>query len=187
MTCFFFCGDYQVIYGLQQLLSGIDDISKFGLQRRAADEESVNIGPSAEILAVLATYRATVDDLDILSHIGVHIVFDPGAQLLVNVLGLFGRRHHAGADCPDGFVGDDLIILIQKTYFSKNKINLPTRPHASAGTLSAIALICAKTTSSVLPASRSVSSSPMQGMMLRPTESAFATLAPISSSLSPKT
>ena len=91
----------------QQLLSGIDDIGKFGLQRGAADQKTVNVGPRRQILAILAIHRAPVENLDLVGHLGADVVLDPDAELLVNVLRLLGRRHHAGANCPDGLVGDD--------------------------------------------------------------------------------
>ena len=51
-----------------RLLRGVDDVDKLRLERRAADEEAVDVGTSTDLLAVGRGDGAAVDDAGRLGH-----------------------------------------------------------------------------------------------------------------------
>lgn len=92
---------------VNHLLLGVDDVSEGRLQAGAADEETVNVGLLGELLAVLLADRATVDDAGLVGSLLADVLLEPLADALVNLLCLLGGGDLAGADGPDGLVGND--------------------------------------------------------------------------------
>lgn len=70
------------------------------LKTGATDQESVDIGLLGELLAVLLTHRATVDDTGVLGSLGGDGVAEPLADGSVNVLGLLGGSNLASSNSP---------------------------------------------------------------------------------------
>jgi hypothetical protein len=77
------------------------------LQAGTADQEAVNVGLLGQLGAVLLVDAAAVQDAGLLGDLGVDVVLEPGTDGGVDVLGLGGGGDLAGADGPDGLVGDD--------------------------------------------------------------------------------
>ena len=95
---------------------GVDDIDELGLERRAADEEAVNVGTLRELLAVGGVHGTTVDDAGRVGDGGGHDLLEVGTDIDVRLLGLRGGGDLAGTDGPDGLVRDyDLPVMRRKT------------------------------------------------------------------------
>mmetsp|Transcript_4521 Transcript_4521/g.8869 ORF Transcript_4521/g.8869 Transcript_4521/m.8869 type:complete len:263 (-) Transcript_4521:25-813(-) len=90
----------------------LDDVSKLGLERGAADEEAVDVGAGREGGRVGRVGRASVLDADVGGEVSVG-GREPVADLLVGRLRLLGGGGHAGADGPDGLVGDDTCVGLE--------------------------------------------------------------------------
>lgn len=88
-------------------LGAVDDVDKGRLQASTADEEAVNVGLLAELHAVLLADAAAVQDAGLVGGLGVDLLLEPLADGGVDLLGLLGGGDLAGADGPDGLVGDD--------------------------------------------------------------------------------
>jgi hypothetical protein len=89
------------------LLVGVDNVNKLGLQASAANQEAVNILLLGEVLAVLAIDTATVQDAGLLRNLLADVGAQPLADGLVDLLGLLDGGDLAGADGPDGLVGNN--------------------------------------------------------------------------------
>ena len=76
------------------------------LEGSAADKEAVDIGLLAELAAVLLVNAAAVEDAGLVGDL-VADGLEPVANGLVHVLGLLGGGDLAGANSPDGLVGND--------------------------------------------------------------------------------
>lgn len=77
------------------------------LKRSTADEETVNVSLLAELGAVLLVDAATVQDASLLGNLVGDVGLEPLADGLVDLLGLLGGGDLAGANGPDGLVGND--------------------------------------------------------------------------------
>src|ERR1041385_4497495 len=74
------------------------------IERRAADEDAVQLVFRQQLGGVLQVHAATVQ-----GHVGRGghpLLFQPAANGLVHLGGILGSRVAAGADCPDRFVRD---------------------------------------------------------------------------------
>jgi hypothetical protein len=91
----------------QNLLLSVDNVNESRLQAGAANKETVNVGLLGEVLAVLLADGAAVDDTGGLGDLLAELLVEPLADALVNLLRLLGGGDLAGADGPDGLVGDD--------------------------------------------------------------------------------
>src|SRR5690606_12839084 len=84
-----------------------DRRERFGVQARAADEETVDVWRGEERLGVVRFDGPAVQD----RHLGSAIVPDPlreaAPQAAVGVGGILGGGVDTGPDCPDGLVGED--------------------------------------------------------------------------------
>lgn len=86
---------------------GVDDVNKGGLQRGTANEETVNVLLLGELVAVLLAHTATVDDSGVVRSGLADLLGEVLADGGVNLLGLLSAGDLAGADGPDGLVGND--------------------------------------------------------------------------------
>ena len=125
-------------------------------KRRAAHERAVDVGLGEELRGVLRLDRAAVEDRDV----------EKPADERVRLLRLLGGRRLAGADRPDGLVGEDEAL--------------------GSATAAAIARTWRSSTCSVSPASRSGSVSPTQAIAQRPASSAALARCAAVSSVSAK-
>ena len=100
-----FCHDRSV--NTRNLLLSVDDVNESRLQAGAANEETINVGLLGEVLAVLLADGATVDDTGGLGDLLAELLVEPLTDALVNLLRLLGGGDLAGADGPDGLVGND--------------------------------------------------------------------------------
>ena len=93
---------YNILRGL-----GVDDINEGGLKGGTTDEETVNVLLLGELVAVLLADTATVDDSGVvrsgLADLLSEVLTDGG----VDLLSLLSGGDLAGADGPDGLVGND--------------------------------------------------------------------------------
>src|SRR3954449_141582 len=78
-----------------------------GLQRGAADQAAVDVGLGEEALGVLGLHAAAVLDSDAVGEVLVPHFGKGLADEGVDFLGLGVGGGAAGADGPDGLVGDD--------------------------------------------------------------------------------
>lgn len=88
-------------------VAGCDDVSESRLKGSTADEETVDIDLRNELVGVLLSDGATVDDSGLLGNSRRDLSTEPAADKCVDFLCLSGRSNLAGADSPDRFVGDD--------------------------------------------------------------------------------
>lgn len=70
------------------------------LKTGATDQESIDIGLLGELLAVLLTHRATVNDTGVLRSLGGDGVAEPLADGSVDFLGLLGGSNLASSNSP---------------------------------------------------------------------------------------
>lgn len=89
------------------LLEAVDDIHESGLQAGATNQEAVNVGLLAQLLAVLLTDTTTVQDARLIRGLVVDALLEPLADGSVHLLRLLGRGDLAGTDGPDRLVGND--------------------------------------------------------------------------------
>lgn len=86
---------------------GVDDVDEGWLQAGTANQEAIDISLLAELLAVLLADTAAVQDAGLVGSLVVNVLLQPLADSSVDLLGLLGGGDLAGADGPDGLVGDD--------------------------------------------------------------------------------
>lgn len=89
------------------LLEAVDDIHEGGLQAGATNQEAVNVGLLAQLLAVLLADTATVQDARLVRSLVTNALLEPLADGSVDVLCLLSCGDLASADGPDGLVGND--------------------------------------------------------------------------------
>lgn len=89
------------------LLLGVDNINKGRLQAGTANKEAVNIRLLAQLLAILLTDTATIQDAGLVRSLVVDSLLEPLANSGVNLLCLLGGGNLASANGPDGLVGND--------------------------------------------------------------------------------
>mmetsp|Transcript_88654 Transcript_88654/g.173387 ORF Transcript_88654/g.173387 Transcript_88654/m.173387 type:complete len:290 (+) Transcript_88654:120-989(+) len=89
-----------------------DDRHEGGLERGPAHEEAVHVRLRDELLAVLRRHTAAILDAHLLRHLGGDLLLQEGADGRVRLLRLVRRGHLAGADGPDGLVGDDDVVPV---------------------------------------------------------------------------
>src|SRR5512133_3206690 len=90
-----------------QSLSGFDDLPEPArIHGCAADERAVDVGLIEEALGVVGLDAAAVEDARLLRELFRGLGED-AADHGVDGLRVRGRGHEAGADGPDGLVGDD--------------------------------------------------------------------------------
>lgn len=77
------------------------------LERSTADEETVNVGLLAELAAVLLVDAATVQDASLVGNLVADVGLEPLSDGLVDLLSLLSGGNLAGANGPDGLIGDD--------------------------------------------------------------------------------
>lgn len=77
------------------------------LERSTTDEEAVNVGLLAELCAVLLVDAAAVEDAGLVGDLLADLGLEPLTDGLVHILGLLRGGDLAGANGPDGLVGDD--------------------------------------------------------------------------------
>ena len=131
--------------------------------------------------AVLSVNRSTVKNSDGISDFLRNLGLEPLSEFLMNVLSLLWSRYFASSNRPNWLVGDDNFRPVADVFLD---LQIKSGNQVRQTLINCIWL---KTTSSVLPASRSSSCSPMHGIILSPVFRAFLTFSPISSSDSPKT
>ena len=86
---------------------GVDDVNKGRLKGSTTDEETVNVLLLGELVAVLLADTATVDDSGVVRSGLADLLGEVLADGGVNLLGLLSAGDLAGADGPDGLVGND--------------------------------------------------------------------------------
>ena len=77
------------------------------LEGSTANQEAVNVGLLGELLAVLLADGAAVEDAGLVRGLLADVVLEPLADAGVDLLGLLLGGDLAGANGPDGLVGDD--------------------------------------------------------------------------------
>lgn len=77
------------------------------LERSTADQEAVDVVLLGELLAVLLADGAAVEDAGLVGGLLADVVLEPLADAGVDLLGLLLGGDLAGANGPDGLVGDD--------------------------------------------------------------------------------
>lgn len=85
----------------------VDDIHKRRLQARASNKEAVNILLLGQLPAVLLTDRSAIDDARLLGRLAADLLGQPHADGGVHLLRLLRAGDLAGANGPDGLVGND--------------------------------------------------------------------------------
>ena len=94
-------------YTVASYAVGVDDVDKLRLERRATDQETVDIWLLCELLAVGSVDGATVDDARGFRDRGGHGLREERTDIDVRLLGLRGSGDLAGSDSQDGLVGND--------------------------------------------------------------------------------
>mmetsp|Transcript_22373 Transcript_22373/g.43855 ORF Transcript_22373/g.43855 Transcript_22373/m.43855 type:complete len:276 (+) Transcript_22373:365-1192(+) len=84
---------------------GLADLDELGLERGTTNEEAVNVLLLDELVAVLFSDGATVEDTGLSSNLLRDVLLEPVAELGVDLLGLLGRGSLASANGPHGLVG----------------------------------------------------------------------------------
>ena len=84
-----------------------DFVETLGFEGRTADEGTVDVRAGHQLGGVVGLHAAAVLDADLGGGVGAVEFGDDGADEGVRVLRLLGGGGDAGADGPDGFVGDD--------------------------------------------------------------------------------
>ena len=96
---------YQLDGGLVGSFDDLDEL--FGDEGCAADEAAVDVGLGKKLICVAVVHGAAVEDGDGAGILGAVELANDGADVLADFLSLLGGGGHAGADGPDGFVGND--------------------------------------------------------------------------------
>lgn len=86
---------------------GVDNVDKGGLQAGTANKETVNVLLLGELVAVLLADTATVDDSGVVRGSLANLLGEVLADGGVHLLSLLSGGDLAGANSPDGLVGND--------------------------------------------------------------------------------
>ena len=70
------------------------------------------MGQFDQVLAICLCHRAGVDDADFLSKLGVYILGDPLAKVLMSLLSLISRCDAASSHGPNGFVSEHNMLPV---------------------------------------------------------------------------
>ena len=96
-----------IIFGSPDGAGRFDNMEKGArVETRAADQKAVNIVLFHEFGGVFRLHTAAVKDAEVGS-LGPEQVGEDGADFVMDLVGLFRGGHLAGANGPDGLVGDD--------------------------------------------------------------------------------
>ena len=96
-----------IIFGSPDGAGRFDNMEKGArVETRAADQKAVNIVLFHEFGGVFRLHTAAVKDAEVGS-LGPEQVGEDGADFVMDLVGLFRGGHPAGANGPDGLVGDD--------------------------------------------------------------------------------
>ena len=107
------------------LVCRVDDLHELvGLEGRAADEAAVHIGLGQQLLGVLGVHGAAVLDGDGPGHPRAVKAPDDGADAGADLGGLPGGGGAAGADGPDGLIGDDALAHLLRGYAGQGALHL---------------------------------------------------------------
>ena len=77
------------------------------LERCSSNQEPIDIGLLAQVLAVLLTDATTIYDSGLLGNLLADLLLQPRPDSGMYFLCLLGAGHLPGSDGPDGFVGND--------------------------------------------------------------------------------
>ena len=97
--------DLRLHGGLVGCLNDLDEL--LGHQGSAADQTAVDVGLGQQLEGVLVVHGAAVQDGDGTGVLGGVQLADHAADHLADLFRLLGSGGQAGADSPDGLVGDD--------------------------------------------------------------------------------
>ncbi len=84
----------------------------FGLQASTTNKETIDIRLGAEGLGVLGVDTATVQDAGGIGDGTRYVLLEPLADGGVDLLGLLNGSNLAGANGPDGLVGNDNVLPV---------------------------------------------------------------------------
>jgi hypothetical protein len=92
------------------------------LEGSTANQETVNVGLLAELLAVLLADTATVQDAGLVSDLVANLLLQPGTDGGVDLLGLLSGGDLAGTNGPDGLVGNDNLAPVADLLLESGKL-----------------------------------------------------------------
>jgi len=79
------------------------------LKRSSSNQESINVWLLAQILAVLLTDTAPVDDSGLLSSLRADLGLQPVSNSSVDFLCLLSRSNFSGANSPNWLISNDYL------------------------------------------------------------------------------
>lgn len=106
------------------LRTRVDNVDKLGLERGTANEVAVNVRLVVEGRGVLAVDRASVDDADVVGGILGDLLGNVGTDSGVDLLGIVRSGGKAGADGPDGLVGNHNLVPVLGVKLGNNGVDL---------------------------------------------------------------
>ena len=106
----------------------IDDLPEVRLERRAAYQAAVDVGLGEQLRRAGRGYGAAVLDTDRRSGGFIVQLADAGADRRADLLSLLGGGYLAGADGPDGLVGDDGRLRLIRGHAQEGDLDLLTNP-----------------------------------------------------------
>ena len=109
---------------MNEALSSIWGPHTLRLQAGTANKETVNVLLLGEVLAVLSVDAAAVKDPGLVGDLVTNVGHEPLADGGVNLLGLLDGGDLAGADGPDGLVGDDDVLPVANLGGDSSKLAL---------------------------------------------------------------
>ena len=109
---------------MNEALSSIWGPHTLRLQAGTANKETVNVLLLGEVLAVLSVDAAAVQDPGLVGDLVTNVGHEPLADGSVNLLGLLDGGDLAGADGPDGLVGDDDVLPVANLGGDSSKLAL---------------------------------------------------------------
>ena len=90
------------------LIGRVDDVHELlGFQSSTADEAAVDIGLGQQLSSVLGVHAAAILNGDAAGHAGTVQATDGSTDVGADLAGLLSSGGLAGADGPDGLIGDD--------------------------------------------------------------------------------
>jgi hypothetical protein len=82
-------------------LVAVDNVHKCRLQASTSNQEAIDVGLLRQLLAVLLSHAAAIQDACLLSSLIRDLLLNPLADGLVDFLCLLGGGYFAGADRPE--------------------------------------------------------------------------------------